>query len=397
MPIPFSRSTRSLDADSYRRSTLGTTIVLLVLGTWATWMFTARVALYEITSEARLEVEAAVYPIEAAVSGRVIATYLAIGKEVQAGDVLVELDSEAERLELSEEETRLATLAAQLAALRDRDNVEKQAQIETQQVAPVALDEARARYEEAEAMARAADEEARRLERLFSQGLLSEIEIVRARAEAQKRRSAADALRLNIDYLDKNQRVRQSDRQAQIEGIKGQIALLEGEINTRRATIERLSHEIEKRRIRAAATGRLGEAANLRAGSVVQAGDKLAAIVPAGALKLIADFQPSTALGRIEPGQRARLRLDGFPWAEYGSLSATVAKVAGEPRDGHIRAEFTVHPDPDSKIPLQHGLPGTVEVEVDRLSPAALVLRIGGKLLASPKTKAEVQTGEGEK
>ena len=393
MPIPFSRSTRSLDADSYRRSTLGIALLIIVLGIWAAWMFTARVALYEITNEARLEVNSAVYPVEATVSGRVIITHLAIGKEVQEGDVLVELDSESERLELSEEESRLATLVAQLAALRDRNSAEKQAQVETQQVAPIAIDEARARYEEAEAVASVADEEARRLERLISQSLISEIEIVRARAEAQKRRAAADALRLNIDRLEKDQRIRQSDRQAHIEDIKGQIALLEGEINTGRATIERLRHEIEKRRIRAAATGRLGEAADLRAGSVVQAGDKLAAIVPAGTLKLIADFQPSSALGRIEPGQRARLRLDGFPWAEYGSVSATVVKVAGEPRDGHIRAELKVDPAPVSQIPLKHGLPGTVEVEVDRVSPAVLVLRIGGKLLAGPRTETDAQTG----
>ena len=35
-------------------------------------------------------------------------------------------------------------------------------------------------------------------------------------------------------------------------------------------------------------------------------------------------------------------------------------------------------------IPLQHGLPGTVEVEVERVSPATLVLREVGKHLGVP-------------
>ena len=36
-------------------------------------------------------------------------------------------------------------------------------------------------------------------------------------------------------------------------------------------------------------------------------------------------------------------------------------------------------------VPLQHGLPGTLEVEVERISPAALVLRVAGRSLARPK------------
>jgi membrane fusion protein (multidrug efflux system) len=30
-------------------------------------------------------------------------------------------------------------------------------------------------------------------------------------------------------------------------------------------------------------------------------------------------------------------------------------------------------------VPMQHGLPGTIEVEVERISPAALVLRAVGR------------------
>ena len=46
-----------------------------------------------------------------------------------------------------------------------------------------------------------------------------------------------------------------------------------------------------------------------------------------------------------------------------------------EVRDGQIRVELAFLTDPASPIPFQHGLPGTVEVEVERVSPAALVRR----------------------
>jgi hypothetical protein len=39
--------------------------------------------------------------------------------------------------------------------------------------------------------------------------------------------------------------------------------------------------------------------------------------------------------------------------------------------------------DPDSTIPFQNALPGTVEIEVDRASPAMLALRTAGVYLRS--------------
>jgi multidrug resistance efflux pump len=167
------------------------------------------------------------------------------------------------------------------------------------------------------------------------------------------------------------------------------VTRLAGEMVTTAATVERLAHEIERRRIRAPMAGRLGEVAGLHIGTVVGEGDRLAAVVPHGDLQVVADFQPPSALGRIRPGQPARLRLEGFPWMQYGSLAATVKRVASEMRNGHIRVELSLDPDRASPIPLQHGLPGTVEVQVERLAPATLVLRAAGKLLARPVAESQ--------
>ena len=87
--------------------------------------------------------------------------------------------------------------------------------------------------------------------------------------------------------------------------------------------------------------------------------------------------------------------LEGFPWTQYGAISATVASVASEVRDGRVRVELALRPNLASPIPLQHGLPGTVEVEVDRVSPAILVLRTAGQLLAVPGASRDFQDGRG--
>ena len=159
------------------------------------------------------------------------------------------------------------------------------------------------------------------------------------------------------------------------------------------AEIGRLDYEVDNRHIRAPIAGLLGEVSTLRIGAVVREGDKLGVVIPQGNLRVVAEFSPSAALGRVRPGQPARLRLDGYPWAQYGSISATVATVASEVRAGHVRVELKVHPERASRIPLQHGLPGSVEVEVEHVSPATLALRTAGRLVSTPPTQSSLADG----
>src|SRR5262249_21629257 len=358
MPSPFSRTIRSINAESSRLSNVALIAVVVILGGWSLWFAVARVAIYETSETARLEVDSAAHPIEAAVAGRVIKTNLAIGREVQAGEVLVELESDSQRLQLIEEEARVAAVNAQLGALRGQAMAERQVQTETQAVAPVALDEAKARYNESVAVARAAPEEYRRLDRLRAERLVAELNVIKAKAEADKLQAAADALKLAINHQDKDQRAKQSGQLAVVENLNRDAAVLEGEVRTRTAIIERLKHEIELRIVRAPASGKLGETATLQPGQFVREGDKLGAVIPDGQLRAIAEFAPSAAMGRIRAGQQARLRLDGFAWTEYGQVNATVSRVASEPRSGRVRVELAVNPGSAPLIPSQHGLPG---------------------------------------
>jgi len=90
--------------------------------------------------------------------------------------------------------------------------------------------------------------------------------------------------------------------------------------------------------------------------------------------RAVAHFAPS-ALARIQPGQSGQLRLEDFPWTEYGAVAASVASVGKEVRDGRIQVELRLYPDPNSAIPLQRGLTGALIIEVEHVSPAAVLLR----------------------
>jgi membrane fusion protein (multidrug efflux system) len=381
MSTGFSRTLRSLDADGARRPTAILVATACLIGAWAGWSVLAHVTLYEISATARLEVDQAVTPIQSPLAGRVVTSNLRIGREVQEGDVLVELDSETERLELAQERARLEALGPQIRALRDQAAAEDAARGQEKTAASVAAEQARSGVKEAEAPARFAEAEGDRLRQLRAEGLIPERDYQRGQAEMQRTRAASESQRLAVSRLEQEQRTRESDRIARLKSLTADIARIESQMPGLKASIARLEHEIELRRVRAPVSGRLGEGAVLRPGAMVREGERLAAIVPESRLAMIAQFPPSAAMGRIRPGQPARLRLDGFPWAQYGTVTAIVSRVASEVRDGSVRVELAVDRAP-SAIPMQHGLPGAVEVEVERATPAALILRNASRVLS---------------
>lgn len=389
MATPFSRTVRSLNADGLQRSAWILFLALAMLGAWLAWFFLAEVTVCEVSEEARTEVDRAVYPLEALIAGRVVATRLTIGREVQAGEALVELETQSQKLGLNEERSRLESMKLQLAALHNQIASENRVREEMRQGAEAGINEARARYAEAEASVRMATEEAERTARLRADGLTSEVEAHRSRIEVQKRQSVAESLQLAIDRQIKDQQARDSGRQALFENFKREVARLEGEIKAKGENIQRLDHDLAEHSIRAPVSGRIGEVADLQIGQIVQASQKLATILPSGDLKIIAEYNPASALGRIRAGQRADLRLSGFSWTEYGKISCQVTQVASEPNENGLRVELSIDQNQVRSIPLQHGLPGRVEIEVDRVSPVRLVLRSVGKLFS--KTEAATQ------
>src|SRR5262245_57278958 len=126
MAMAFAQSMRALAADRGRWSLASLIVVLVLLGGWGAWFVLARVAIYEVTRTARLEVDQAVHPIATPVAGRVVATYLVVGRDVQAGEVLIELDAAAFRLQHDEARLWSTALTAQRQA-RHQELVAEQA------------------------------------------------------------------------------------------------------------------------------------------------------------------------------------------------------------------------------------------------------------------------------
>lgn len=354
---------------------LGAGAALIAL--WLTWLFLADVGLYETTGTARLESSGAVHPLEVQVAGRVVRSNLRLGERVRAGEVLVELDDAAPRRLLEEEQSRRESLGAQLEVLRSELATEERVLAEVQKGSSPALAEAEARRREAEASARAAEDEAERARALLARSVASTAEYEQQEVEARKKRALAEAAVAAAVHLGSERRSREAEQRLRIERLRREAAQLEGELAAREAGVRRLSEEVERYRVRAPIDGVVGELREVLAGAVVGAGQRLGGVVPQGELHIVAQFLP-TAVGRVRPGQPAIMRVSAFPWTQYGSLLARVTRVATEPLSGHVRVELAIEVAPAS-IPLQHGLEGTMEVEVGRDTPANVLLQVLGK------------------
>jgi multidrug resistance efflux pump len=372
----FPRTLRSLRVDGFRSVVTTLVVAAVLLGAWGAWFALGTVRVFERSEGARIEVAGAPQAIQTPVSGTVVSADLTLGRVVQAGEVLVALDARAEALALDEARRQQEASAAQIEYLKAELAATEAATRDDQMAAKAALAEARARRREAEARRALATEEASGITKLSQSGHIGDIERLRANTEAQSREASVEA------------RTTTRDRLAAIARLRREVARVEGEEKVTASTIEKLSHEIERRKLRSPVGGRIGEVMVLREGSVVHEGDRVATVVPSGELRVVAEFAQA-AVGRLRRGQSARVRLTSFNWAEFGTLAASVVSVATEPQAGRIRAELRLTAPPPPGIPLQHGLAGDVDVEVERTSPAALVLRAAGRYLgAAPPAPA---------
>lgn len=383
MPTSFHRSLQSLRADNGIRSNIAILVAVMLGAAWLTWALKASVTRYETSESARLEVVGAAYPLQANLAGRLASSSLVLGKEVRAGDVLAELDAAEARLSLGEEEARLNSLAPQIEALHLQMQAEERGGTDDKQVLGLSVAAAEAQVREAQAQASLAEKEAERSNRLRTEGIISEADYQRAQADAKSKRAAAETLQVTLSRLTPEEQLRTRDREVREKQVLEQIAKLQADEETSRAAIRRLNYEVERRLIRAPISGRLGECAQLRPGSHLSEGQQLGVILPSGKVQVVAEFDPSAALGKVRPGQTAIVRLQGFPWTQFGTIRAVVSRVASDIRDNKIRVELAVKPGNGSRIPFQHGLPGSVEVEIEHVSPLALVLRAAGRLVGA--------------
>jgi membrane fusion protein (multidrug efflux system) len=359
---------------------------MLGIGGLVAWAVAARVPVMKVSSQGRIEPHNAVHRLEPPGAGRVVRSMLNLDEEVKQGDLLIEFDTRSERLEFAQSKATSEALEQEFSVIRDQIANKKAELAASSLVDEITVREAKAREGELAPRHRLAEQRAQLAQKSPS-GSISELEKLERVTEVDALNHASAAQSLAIVRIGREQAVRRQTLSAQLLGLKREELRVEGQLRELKASIDRLEYQIERKQYRAPASGRLVDVVELGAGAFIADGQRLGTILATDAKVRVRARFPKEVVGMIQPGQRAQLKLDGYPWTIYGTVPATVTRVGTEPGisatpeaiPGTIRVELDIQTPADSRIQMQHGLTATVEIEVARVSPVALLMRAIGE------------------
>ncbi|MBO1318785.1 HlyD family secretion protein [Acanthopleuribacter pedis] len=380
MSVLFTQTMRAMRADHPKYLIAGKLLILLVMAIWGYWFFKSSIVLYETSAACRLELRPAPMRIESEIQGSVASHTLELGREVQRGEVLLTLDGR--RLSLAQQTTAAesALLETKLTGLRRRLEAEAEALLLLRKSARLKRVENEAQVREVESSSRQAVLEQQAARALAEKGLLPSVESARLDSEEKGLRARLEAEQVRVERESVGQNRETALLQARIYALEGEIAETEARVGVLQGRLAEFDFQLARLQLTAPSDGVLGAVGRFPAGSFLEEGETVATLLPRGHLTAVADFQPHQALGRIGLGQSARIKLDGFPWTQFGYLPARVERIAGEVHGQGIRVEMALEDAASYGAPLQHGQPGLVEIEVERVSPAQLLWRMLGKV-----------------
>ncbi len=397
MASPFFRTLRALENEPPPRRRLALGMGLLAV--WLVWMHFARVEVYASSSDARLEAREKPSRAAAAEAGRVVALHVELGRAVRAGDALVELDRAVEEQRVAEAQAHTRTVERKIVALEKQIVTERERRAAHWRLNTVGAQQAGLGVREADQAKQQRERLAEMSKKLSEAALLSRGDLWKAEDEAAGSRLKVDSASIELSRQNATREYDDRTEESRIADLSRQVTELLAEHDVSVAAADTARAALERRTVRAAISGHLGSIAALQMGDVLKAGDAVATVIPEGEVHVVAQFAPSDAVGRVLPGQRARVKLKGFAWTQFGMLDAEVSDVANEPQGGTVRTELRLRAPGGSKVPLQHGLPGDVEIEVERVSPLQLLMRtLGASPAPAPASRApaDLVAGKGE-
>src|SRR5580698_3492354 len=146
----FARSFQRLRADHGKSTLWISATSAAALAACILWALLAQVSLYEVSTDARVELDGATYPIDAPFAGRVVSTSLHTGQRVRRGDLLIEIDAMAEQPQLREVQVQAQGLEPQIAQLNAQIEAERSMRGEEDRAARLKAQEAESRVHEAQ-------------------------------------------------------------------------------------------------------------------------------------------------------------------------------------------------------------------------------------------------------
>ncbi|MCK0196832.1 HlyD family secretion protein [Ancylobacter sp. 6x-1] len=243
--------------------------------------------------------------LAAKVSGYIVGVDIADNQPVRKGDVIARIDDVDYKLAVKAAEGKIATQQATL----DRY---------TQQIAAAqaSLVQAKAQVVADQAELDRAQADFQRQQELAKDSFASRATLDTARATRDKAKAAVDAAQAAVTAADVN-----------VSVVGAQRTEAERTLDELKIARDQAQRNLDFTAIRAPFDGVVGNRA-VEVGQLVQAGTRIAAVVPLSAVYVDANFK-ETQLGRLRPGQRVRIEVDAYPNEDFEGSVASVSPASG--------------------------------------------------------------------
>lgn len=281
----------------------------------------ASVGRIEVTAEAPgvLRAPNGLRPLASLMAGSISDVLVQAGAPVEAGQVVVRLESAALRASLGNRlsELDLVRRDTRQATERDRQN-EERATLAMQRRRLAILGRIQINQE------RLVQRRSQYLnfEQLMQQGGASQVEGLQAKEAMQAASETVSSLSSELALLD----LEMTDRTREWQERDG----------TRRTALGRAEANVEEARallasteVRAPASGQI-ESLLVSPGSVVEAGALLLQVVPSGAPRTVVAFVPSREIAFVEVGAAASVEVQSLPVSEFGIARARATRVSSD-------------------------------------------------------------------
>ncbi len=334
--------------------------------------------------------------------GRVIEVHVQEGDQVRQGDVLIRLNTErldndiAKQRQLIEAgENRLVKLDQTEAIMKQRfQTATAKAEAELAQAQEQIESAKQRRYAEirlAEVALELAEDEFRRVQKLVKSRVVTQVELVQAKARGRETKIKLQQAQLSVDegrllVLRQALQLVEKDHAVECTELDAKRQLKRSEVVTARLELANLEWERQQSELRAPSDG-IVTSLDVTVGDVVEVGQPLLAMAQQRGFRIDV-VVTSEDVGQLREGMPVRVKLDAYDYQKYGSVAGRVVFVAP---DSEFQADAATQRPPAYTVKIaldgdhvgrgRHrgriklGMTGVAEIVTDRESILSLLVR----------------------
>lgn len=250
------------------------------------------------------------------------------------------------------------------------------------------LEQTRVYLDQAERELQLAQKELDILKPLQEQGVVSEVEILRAEKTHLKAQSDMSRYRFQLPQIEASIEELRSKKEAETLRFKSEA---QEELNKVLAELPRLSQSsgaledrVKRTSIRSPVRGTVKQMWINTVGGVIQPGMDILSIVPIEDSLLVEARVKPADIARLYPGQRARVKFSAYDFSVFGGLDAEVVHISADTWSGEkgesfyvlrVKTERNYLGDEEKPLPIIPGMVAEVDVLTGKKNILAYLLK----------------------